>query len=179
MLKITIPNSDAYNEDTGEFILIKGGDICLEHSLVSIAKWESKWHKPFLSKEPKTQEETIDYFKCMCITPNVDENIFYSLSQENANKINKYLTDPMTATTFSDKNSKKSNEIITSEIIYYAMVAYNIPFECQKWHINRLLTLIKVCAEKNKPEKKMSQKELISRNKELNAARRKALNTRG
>ena len=180
MIRITVPDSEIYDESTEEFITIKGQTLQLEHSLVSLSKWESKWCKSFFSKKEKTLEETIDYIKCMTITPNVDPLIYNFLSTENINAINEYIEAPMTATVFyEDKNGKSSNETVTSELIYYWMIALNIPFECQKWHLNRLLTLVRVCNIKNSPPKKMNQRELMSRNAALNAARRKKMNTKG
>lgn len=180
MLNITIPKQELYDEENNEFINLPEKTICLEHSLVSVSKWESKWKKPFLSKEPKTVEETIDYIKCMTITQNVDDKVYNYLSKENIKDINKYIDDSMTATTFYDmrKNTVRQ-ENITSELIYFWMISLNIPMECQKWHLNRLLTLIKICNIKNDSGKKMSRSEINSRNAALNAARRKKLNTRG
>lgn len=135
--------------------------------------------KPFLSKESKSVAETIDYIKCMTITQNVNPTIYNSLSNDNINEINKYIDLPMTATTFSERNNSFSREIVTSELIYYWMISLNIPMECQKWHLNRLLTLIRVCNIKNAPPKKMSRKDIMNRNAALNAARRKQLNSKG
>ena len=181
MLQITVPISpEIWDEKNEEFIEPKTASLQLEHSLVSIAKWESKWHKPFLSKEPKTVEETIDYIKCMTLTQNVKPEVYDHLSKENIEEINAYIDDPKTATTFSkDRKSARSREIITSELIYYWMIALNIPFECQKWHLNRLLTLIRVCEVKNTPGKKMSQREVLNQYAAINAANRKRFNTKG
>lgn len=180
MLEITIPAVEQWDELNEEFVYSKEQTLKLEHSLVSLSKWESKWCKPFLSKEEKTKEELIDYVRCMTLTQNVDENIYRFLTNENINKINEYIQAPMTATWFSeDKQSQRNREQITSELIYYWMIALNIPSEYQKWHLNRLLTLIRVCNIKNQPAKKMSRKEIASRNAALNAARRKQLNTKG
>ena len=180
MLQITIPAVELWDERKQEFIITKEQTLQLEHSLVSISKWESKWCKPFLSKQEKTFEETLDYIKCMTLTQNVDPEVYNYLTNENIKEINEYIGAPMTATYFSDeKTSKTSREQVTAELIYYWMIALNIPFECQKWHLNRLLTLIKVCSIKNQPPKKRSRKEIMSRNAALNAARRKQLNTKG
>ncbi len=180
MLQITIPAVELWDERKQEFVTTKEQTLSLEHSLVSLSKWESKWCKPFLTKQEKTFEETLDYIKCMTITQNVDPEIYRYLTNENINEVNRYIEAPMTATYFSDeKNSKTSREQVTAELIYYWMIALNIPFECQKWHLNRLLTLIKVCNIKNRPPKKRSKKEIMSRNAALNAARRKQLNTKG
>lgn len=178
MLNIVVPDQEFFNEETQEFFTLKGQTLQLEHSLVSLSKWESKWNKPFLSKNEKTLKETIDYIKCMTITQNVKPYIYDMLTNENILDINKYIDSPMTATTFNVQNTP-SREIVTSEIIYYWMISLNIPLECQKWHLNRLLTLIRVCNLKNTPSKKMSKKEIMSRNAALNAARRKKLNTKG
>ena len=152
-------------------------------------RWNILWYlflngsqnggKPFLSKEPKTAAETIDYIKCMTITQNVNPKVYNSLTAENIEQINNYIDEPMTATTFSETNNTRSREIITSELIYYWMFSLNIPMECQKWHLNRLLTLIRVCNIKNTPPKKMSRRDIMSRNAALNAARRKKLNSKG
>lgn len=179
MLIITIPESEYYDESNEEFIIYKEQVLQLEHSLVSISKWESKWCKPFLSKEDKPAEEIIDYVRCMTITQNVAPDVYYRLTENNLMEINKYIDSPMTATTFHDDSRGGNREIITSEIIYYWMVTFNIPFECQKWHLNRLLTLIRVCNIKSNPPKKMSKNEILRRNRELNEARKQSLKTRG
>ena len=180
MLQITIPGVDLWDEKREEFITIKGQTLQLEHSLVSLSKWESKWHKAFLSKAEKTTEETIDYIKCMTLTQNVNPDIYNYLTSDNIIEINKYIENPMTATYFSeDKNSKSSREIITSELIYYWMIALNIPVKFEKWHLNRLLTLIRVCNIKNAPPKKMKRSQIHQQNHSLNAARRAAYHSRG
>lgn len=180
MLQITIPAIESWDEQKEEFITTaKEQTLQLEHSLVSISKWESKWQKPFLSKTEKTYEEIMDYIKCMTITQNVNPKTYERLSVSNINAINDYIDAPMTATVFNDKSRSTSREIITSELIYYWMISYNIPMECQKWHINRLLTLIRVCTIKNTPPKKMSSREIANRYASLNASRRKKLNSRG
>jgi len=179
MLQLVIPDQELYDNRKNEFITVKGRTIQVEHSLVSISKWESKWNKPFLNKEGKTIEETIDYVKCMSKTQNVPSYIYNNLTNENVDAISKYIAAPMTATCFNETKATNSNEIITSEIIYYWMISYNIPFECQKWHLNRLLTLIKVCSSKNQSGKKMTKGEILSRNRELNDIRRHKLNSKG
>lgn len=179
MLKITIPSIEQYDEVNNEFIISKEQILQLEHSLVSLSKWESKWHKPFLSKEEKTVEETIDYIKCMTITQNVDDKVYDNLTNDNIREVRDYIQEPMTATTFHSNSNRPNRETITAELIYYYMIALNIPFECQKWHLNKLMTLINVCSIKNEPSKKMSKKEIQSRNKALNDARRKMLSTPG
>lgn len=181
MLQITIPSrDDLWDESKGEFVTSKEQKLVLEHSLVSLSKWESKWCKPFLSKQEKTTEETIDYIRCMTLTQNVDPEVYNFLTDDNIRDVNAYIEAPMTATWFSNSNTGKQNrEQITAELVYYWMIALNIPFECQKWHLNRLLTLIRVCEVKNSPPKKMSRRELLNRNAALNAARRKKLNSKG
>ena len=179
MLKLTIPSIEMYDEVLKEFIVTRPFSIQLIHSLVSISKWESKWKKAFLSKDKKTVEETIDYIRCMTITQNVPPEVYDRLTNDNIESINEYIEAPMTATIINNKGGKTSREVITSEVIYYWMISLNIPFECQKWHLNRLLTLINVCNIKNQPAKKMSRREILNRNKALNEQRRKKLNTRG
>ena len=180
MLRITIPAIELWDENKEEFINTKEQTLQLEHSLVSLSKWESKWNKPFLSKNTKTEEEELDYIKCMTITQNVDPNVYKFIPLNVREEIKEYINAPMSATWFSeDKNTKSSSEQITSELIYYWMVAQNIPFECEKWHLNRLITLIKICNIKSQPPKKMGKKAIMSRNAVLNAARRKQLNTKG
>lgn len=179
MLKITIPALELFDERTNEFIYYDDECLELEHSLVSISKWECKWNKPFLHSSEKSVEEILDYVRCMITTPDIDPEIIGRLTEKNIKEINEYIDAPMTATTFHNMNKESSREIITSEIIYYWMITFNIPFECQHWHLNRLLTLIRVCNVKNNPPKKMSKEEILARNRELNAQRRKQLNTRG
>jgi len=179
MLKLTIPSIEQYDEVNDEFGTSKEYVLLLEHSLVSLSKWESFWCKPFLSKEEKTFAESIDYIRCMTITQNVDPKVYNLISQENVLEVSKYIEAPMTATTFSKEKNSRNREIITAEVIYYWMITMNIPFECQKWHLNRLLTLINVCNIKNRPPKKMSKKEVMSRNAALNSARRRSLNSKG
>jgi hypothetical protein len=180
MLQITIPETELWDEGKQEFIYVKAQTLSLEHSLVSISKWESKWCKPFLSTKEMTTEETLDYVRCMTLTQNVSPETYAAITNDIIDEIVKYIGAPMTATTFSDdKNGKRNNEIITNELIYYWMIALNIPQEYQKWHLNRLLTLIRVCNIKNAPPKKMGKQELRNRNAALNAARRKQLNTKG
>lgn len=181
MLNITIPAVEMWDESKQEFVgLEKEQTLQLEHSLVSLSKWESKWCKAFLTKKEKTREEMIDYVRCMTVTQNVNPDVYNYLTNDNILQINKYIEAPMTATTINeDKKSKGSREVVTAELIYYWMIALNIPFECQKWHLNRLLTLVKVCNIKNQPPKKSSKKDILSRNAALNAARRKQFNTTG
>ena len=180
MLTITIPGIELYDETICEFVSSQEQTIQLEHSLVSLSKWESKWCKPYLSKEQKTNEQAMDYVKFMTITQNVNPKIYDQLSDENVTQIRQYIDAPMTATTFTNNDRTINRDIITAEIIYYWMVTFNIPFDpCQKWHLTRLLTLINVCNIKNQPPKKMSKRETMSRNTAMNAARRQAMNTTG
>ena len=179
MLKLIIPAVEQYDEINDEFITTKEQVLQLEHSLVSLSKWESKWCKPFLSKESKTFEESTDYVRCMTLTQNVDPSVYAYITDQNVAQVSQYIETPMTATIFSNEKKTLNREIITAEIIYYWMISMTIPFECQKGHLNRLLTLINVCNIKNQPAGKMSKKELISRNKTLNESRRKSMNTKG
>lgn len=181
MLQILVPISpEGWDEVKQEFVDPETKELQLEHSLVSISKWESKWHKAFLTKADKTEEELIDYIKCMTLTPNVDSSVYEHLTADNINAIRDYIYDPMTATVVPSQNSRgKSHETVTSELIYYWMISLNIPPEYQKWHINRLLKLIEVCNFKNTPPKKRSKSAILRDNAALNAARLKQLGTRG
>lgn len=171
MLQVNIPAAEYFNEQTNEFIEVKAYTLQLEHSLISISKWEAKWCKPFLGKEDKTQEETIDYIRCMTITQNVDPMAYMAIPDAELKRIKEYINAPMTATWFNDREKRApSRKVITSELVYYWMVAQNIPFECEKWHFNRLMTLIRICGEKSQPPKKMSKGE----RKNLMAQRRAA-----
>lgn len=149
---------------------------------MSLTKWESRWKKPFLDKGEKTAEEILDYIRCMTITQNVNPRVYNGLTEQNIAAINAYIEEPMTATTFSkteQAQNRRSGSVVTSEIIYYWMIALNIPFECQRWHLDRLLTLIRVCNIKNQPPKKMNKKSVMSRNAALNAARRQRFKSNG
>lgn len=179
MLRLIVPEKELYDERTGLFVRTKKQVLQLEHSLVSLSKWESKWHKPFLSKNDKNGEEMLDYIRCMTITQNVPDEVYFALDTNELMKINDYLNDSMTATTITKQQGKSRGEIITSEIIYYWMISLQIPFECEKWNLNRLLTLIEVCNIKNSPGKKMSKSEIMRRNRTLNAARKQQMHTRG
>ena len=179
MLRLTLPAIELWDELNQEFIYAKELTLQLEHSLVSLSKWESRWHKPFLHT-PLNFEQTLDYVRCMTLTQNVSPETYYRLTDAHIEQIRAYIEDPMTATTFrEEKASKRNHEIITAEIIYYWMSTMQIPIDCQKWHLNRLLTLIRVCSLKNAPAKKMSKRETISQYAALNEARKKQLNTKG
>lgn len=180
MLEIVIPESEFFDESAEQFINIPQKTLKLEHSLVAISKWEAEWEKPFLSKEKKTNTELISYIRCMTITQNVEPVVYLGLTREHIKQINDYIDRPMTATTFTEVNDgKKSNEVVTSEIIYYWMISYKIPLEFHKWHINRLLTLIKIFNIKNAPQKKMAKNDILRRNRELNRKRREQLRSAG
>lgn len=187
MLTITIKKKeDAWDPVSETFeSLDRDWTIQLEHSLISISRWEAIHKKPYLSNdEKKTPDEILDYIRCMTITPNADPHIYKFLSKENLKDIEQYINDPHTATWFNDRatggrGSKMRSEVLTSELIYYYMIANDIPWEAQKWHINRLLTLIRVCGVKNEGGGKMSKKDILSRNSALNKARRMAMGSKG
>lgn len=182
MLEIIIPDEEIYNSKTNEFFYVTGGKLVLEHSLISLSKWECKYHKPFLGREGKSQEELLYYIKCMTINPPKDPNIYLVLREEEIKRIVLYIQDTMTAATFNDGligASKSSGEFISSETIYYWMISLNIPVEFEKWHLNRLLALIKYVSLKNQPKKKMSKKAAAQQRAALNAARRSKYKTSG
>jgi hypothetical protein len=179
VLTITVPiGEEGFNDETQEFVQ-DGFDLTLEHSLISLSKWESKFKKPFLGANEKSSEETLWYIDAMILTENPPAGILGNLSESNLLAITDYIHADLTATTFHNVNDSSSKEIITSELIYYWMVAMNIPFECQYWHLSRLFTLIKVHTLKNSPEKKMSKAEATRQRKALNEQRRAAQNSKG
>lgn len=178
MLTIHVTTERGFDEETQRFVPYKTFTLDMEHSLASLSKWESITEKPFLSSE-KTEEELLAYVKVMTLTPDVPPEIYHHLSEDNVKAINEYIDAKMTATTYHDRNSRPSREIITAELIYYWMVAYNIPFECQYWHLNRLMMLIRVCNQMNSPQKKMSPQDRARMQRELNAQRKKQLGTSG
>lgn len=184
MLQLEIPEREYFDDSKQEFLYSKGFTLNLEHSLISISKWESKWKKPFLSNTQRTYEESLDYVKCMSLNPSIDNNLIKQLTKQDLDKVSAYIDDKCTATWFNEDNLKKKpsggrGQTVTSELIYYWMIAYEIPFECQKWHLNRLLTLIRICEIKNTPTKKMKKKELYASNRALNEARKAKMGTRG
>ena len=180
MLQITIPAIELWDERTQEFVNRKEQTLQLEHSLVSVSKWESKWCKPFLGKTEMTDEEVRDYIRCMTITQKVDPEVYNYLTDENFRQIDEYIQAPMTATTFpEDHSSKGKKQVITAEVIYSWMISLQIPVEFQKWHLNRLLTQIRACSVMNQSPKKMSKKEIMNQNRAINEARRRKLNSKG
>lgn len=180
MLEIKVPPSKFFDDERERFIKVAGGTLQLEHSLISVSKWEAVWNVHFLNNKNITDEQMVDYVRCMIVNRPADPQLYKYLSKENLEEVAKYLSAPMTATTFREFGKKAPDRsIITSEQIYSWMVAYGIPFECQKWHIKRLLTLIRVCQANNEPEKKMSRAELAAYNRELNAKRRAQYGTTG
>lgn len=182
MLTLVVTGEEQYNEVLQEFITVGAGVLELEHSLVSLSKWESKWEIPFLGPKEKTTEQTLDYIKMMCVNEEeVDPEIFKYLNSSDYAKINEYITSKQTATWFTELggNTPATQELMTAEVLYYYLVTFQIPFECQYWHLNRLLTLIRVINEKNKPPRKMSKAALAERNRALNERRLRELGTRG
>jgi hypothetical protein len=180
MLKIIIPGVEFFNEDTLTFENVDDFELELEHSLFSLSKWESKFQKPFLSPGDKTPKEILSYIEAMIISPVYPSNVLDRISQSNLEQINQYIESKESATTFGHMPERKGRgEIITSELIYYWLVAFNVPFECERWHLNRLFALIRICNIKNSPQKKMSRNEIAQRNRDLNARRREQLQTKG
>lgn len=180
MFHVEIPDREFFDEGQMRFVKIEGGSFDIEHSLAAIAEWESKWKVPFLSGKKRTLEESLDYIRCMTLTPGVSTALYKNLDNKTLEAINKYIDDKHTATTIKQNSPKKrSNELITSEVIYYWMTTFNIPWECERWNLNRLLTLIEVCSVKGAPQKKMKNRDILAQNRALNNARRAQYGTRG
>jgi len=180
VLTITIPHLELFDDETNTFVNSPEVVLELEHSLVSLSKWESEFEKPFLSSEEKTTEETLGYIQAMTLTPNVPPEIYRRLSNENMDEINKYIGAKMSATWFNDKHVKqasRSREVITAEILYYQMIQFQIPLEWENRHLNRLFTLIKVCSNKNAPEKKMNTRDMVAERNRINAERKAMFKT--
>jgi hypothetical protein len=180
MLKLIILGEEHFDEETSEFSTVGDVEIELEHSLLSLSKWESKFKKPFLSDAVKSPEEIAAYIEAMIISPNYPHDIVFRLAQHNIKEVNDYIESTESATTFGVLPERKGKgETITSELIYYWMVAFTIPFECETWHLNRLFSLIRICNIKNSKPKKMSRGEIARRNAQLNAERKAKLGTTG
>ena len=179
-INLVIDEEEYFNEATSEFEVVGGFEIELEHSLVSLSKWESEVKKPFLSKEDKTAKEILTYIQCMVISPIYPAGFAARLTQEHIDKVKAYIESSQSATTFGDMpKTRGPGETITTELIYYWMVAFNIPFECEVWHLSRLFSLIRICNIKNQKPKKMSRGEIAARNRRINEERRARYNTRG
>ena len=180
MLIVSIPELEGFDEETGTFVSIPGGKLHLEHNLIALSKWESITHKHLIGNDNLTAEEILLYVKCMITDEEYNPELLNRLPASEVERISAYMADSMTATTISGSgNESGSGEYTSSELIYYWMIACQIPFECENWHLNRLLTLIRVCNEKNQPDKKMSQSEIMQRNRDLNRARRAKLGSKG
>ena len=183
MLLLEIPETEFFNEEKNEFITVPKQTLRLEHSLISISKWESKYCKPFITDEPKTVEETLYYIQCMTINPHVDPNVYLCITDDMVGKVNEYIAAPMSATTFHNLEGNRrprKKETLTSELVYYYMVAGGIPVEFERWHFNRLMNLITIVGIKNDPNpKKASKRSILKSNSQINAARRKAMHSKG
>jgi hypothetical protein len=180
MLIVTITGDEFFNEETEEFVTIGDVVLELEHSLLSVSKWESKFQKPFLASGEKSREEVLEYLRMMILNKDIPEDIHLRLDQTNMDLINEYVGSAQSATTFGQIPDPVSKaEVITSELVYYWMVAFNIPFECETWHLNRLFSLIRICNIKNSKPSKMSKASLAQRNRDLNAQRRSQLGSLG
>lgn len=180
MLHLVIAGDELFDQETETFHSVNGGELDFEHSLISLSKWEAEFQKPFLDSKQKTVEELMSYIKAMVVTPNYDPALLDKLSVDDLKKINAYIESTQSATTFSDMQSGAGRgETVTSELIYYWMVAFNIPFSCETWHLNRLFALIRICNIKQSKPKKLSRNQIAQRNRELNAQRKAQLGTTG
>lgn len=175
MITITVPEQELFDEATGDFINIPKTELHLEHSLISLSRWESKWKKVFLSTEDHTKEEIMDYIYCMSTDKNLNPAVLPYIDPKSYQKIIDYIADPNTATKIYDRRPNRGGkkEIMTSEIIYYYMIYYGIPISCEKWHLNRLLTLIRICGIKGgTTSQNMDLNSIFAQNRALNAKRR-------
>lgn len=179
MLEITVAPREYYDEANNQFITVPEQKLVLEHSLISLSKWESKWHIEFLSDKPRTKEQQIDYIRCMTVNKGVNPMAYYGLTNKQIAQIEGYIEDPMTATRFTEERQTGKKKVITSEVIYSWMVDLGIPVEFERWHLNRLITLIRVLNNSHEPKKKMSKKDTYARYAELNAKRRAKTGSRG
>lgn len=183
MLKLILPKVENWDSKKQEFVYDQEVTLELEHSLVTLSKWESKWEKPFLGPEIKSTEETIDYIRCMTLTPDVPPETYHRLSSTHFTQVNSYIDSKMSATWFNEAagagKASRSREIITAEIIYYWLDEFKINWEAQHWHLNRLFTLVKVHNQKNVPEKKMSRRDMLSERNRLNAQRKTEMKSQG
>lgn len=178
-LQIFVPGRELYNRQTNQFIEVKGTNLLLEHSLVSVSKWEDKWEIPYLSRKEKTDEQVLDYIRCMTLTKNVDPNVYLCLTEKNLLDIKDYIEKKHTATTINYQGKRGSNRVVTSELIYCWMIMQNIPKEFEKWPLNRLMTLIEVCSIESNPKKKRGFKETQNYYSQLNKARRAKYGSKG
>lgn len=178
-IKITVPKTRLFNEQTYRFTTVKEQSFVLKHSLVSISKWEAIWHRSYLSDGPANPEQKLSYYKCMTITQNVDSNAYLVLDDSDIEAIEAYMDDMHTATKFYGDQQQGKSRRLTNELFYYWMAKFNIPFSCEKWHIGKLMTLINVCALEESPPKKMSESEIFAQNRARNEARRAKLKSKG
>ena len=176
MLQIELKTREFYDEINNRFFTIKGRKLTLEHSLISISKWESKHKKYFFSREPKTIEESVSYIKCMTVTPNVQQEVYYLVTDEVLEKVNDYINDPMTASKIKLTGGRHNGEQVSSELIYYWMIEFGIPFKCEKWHFGRLWALISICSKKSKPKKKIGKQKVLSDMVSMNEKRLRRMN---
>lgn len=182
MLKLIVPSEEYYDEETNTFSQTKDYVLQLEHSLVSISKWESKWKKPYISKAKKTYQERCDYVRCMTITQNIPPHVYRNLTEAALARVDLYMADPMSATTIRSIKGKGGggSSSITSETVYYWMIQYGIPFSCEKWNFNRLMALINICGRKvSNQGKKPNGKHLMQQMYDLNEKRKAQFHTKG
>lgn len=180
MLSIKIQGTEQWDSLREEFVYTRPTVLSLEHSLVSVSKWEARWGRSFFAEPPATRTERLDYVRCMTTTQNVPPEVYTSMTARELSAIENYIAAPMTATKITEpKQSRGRGPTITSELVYYWMIEFGIPFECQKWHLNRLMILIRICEVKSRPAKKKSMNDIMRDNTALNKKRRAMLNSKG
>lgn len=180
MLCLQIPKTEIWDYDKEEFVYVDGFTLKLEHSLYAVSKWEQKYHKPFLEQKQLSNSEMMYYIRCMSLDEELIEDFVYAITPQIIEEIRKYIEDPATATVIKNNKKPSSNrKFVTSELIYYYMASLQIPFECEHWNLNRLITLIGIFDAESGKSKPMSKSDIYAENRRLNAARRKALNSKG
>lgn len=175
MLELHISETELWDPVSEKFLLVKEQSLPLEHSLLSISKWEEKWHKPMplINNERLSGDEFLDYVRCMTISRNPDPLVYRCITAREVEAIMAYINDPHTATWFgNEKSGGNDKRPLTTELIYHLMFAFGVSKECEKWHLNRLMTQLRVEYEESKPSKKKTPAEIAERHRMLNAKRR-------
>lgn len=179
---------ELFDEETNTFLHPVGKKLHLEHSLLSISKWEAEWEIPFLNTD-KTSEQSLSYIKCCVLDDDFDELLLNTLSDKNILDFNAYLSKGMTAKKIIDLRSSlsqkrksrrpASQKALTSEDIYYSMIQFHVWKECEEWPLQRLLSLLQLCSLKSNSTGEMSKSDQAKFYREENARRKAKYHTNG